>query len=220
MLRRAARVVAHHPVEDVDKLLAVVLRAHDTVEVVTAHAVEQRFLLLVGAGETHEPFGVRHLLGEVLGRRKLDLDAFVLSGRDVGASGIFEVVADGADAQRVLTGLKPAGREAEAALVVGRDAGGDGRADLLGADHHAFHQAFLGGGYGARQRGVLRRRCGGNQNGEQDKTRDERHALHDRLPSRIGRGCRAGLVISSSIGRGEGPPQRQGRSSRGLHRGK
>ena len=41
MLRRAARVIADHPVEDVDELLAVVLRAHDAVEVVAADAVEE-----------------------------------------------------------------------------------------------------------------------------------------------------------------------------------
>ena len=74
MLRRAAGVIADHPVEDFDELLAVVLRAHDAVEVVAAHAIEQRLLVLIGAREAREPFGVRHLLGQVLGGRKLDLD--------------------------------------------------------------------------------------------------------------------------------------------------
>jgi len=45
-------------VEDVDELLAVVLRAHDAIEVVTAHAIQDCPFLVVGAREAREPFGV------------------------------------------------------------------------------------------------------------------------------------------------------------------
>ena len=80
VLRRAAGIVADHPIEDVDELLGVVVRAHDAVEVVAAHAIEQRLLLLVGAGKAHEPFRIGHLLGQVFRRRELDLDTRRLSG--------------------------------------------------------------------------------------------------------------------------------------------
>src|SRR6185369_14633991 len=102
-----------HAVEDVDELLAVVLRTNDAVEVVAAHAVEQRLLVLIGAREAREPFGVRHLLRKVLGGRKLDLDILGLAGGDVGAARAFEVVADRPDAETVLAGVKPPRWEAE-----------------------------------------------------------------------------------------------------------
>ena len=132
MLRRAARVVADHPVEDVDELLGVVLRAHDAVEVVAAHAVEQRLLFAGrcrGSSRTIRR-STSAWAGSCVGASLISTLA-VLSGGDVGARRAFEVVADRADAERVLAGLEPAGREAEAALVVGRDADGDGRAAFL-----------------------------------------------------------------------------------------
>ncbi len=67
------------------------------------------------------------------------------------------------------------GREAEFAFVVADDADGDNA--LLGADHHAFHQTFLGrgdlagernrrGGLGMRRKtGVAQRQA--NNGGEQ-----------------------------------------------------
>jgi hypothetical protein len=61
MLRRAARVVLRHALEHLHELLGVVWRLHDAIEVVAADAVEQRFLLLVGAGEACEPFGIGDL---------------------------------------------------------------------------------------------------------------------------------------------------------------
>src|SRR5215216_4144548 len=99
MLRRAARVVTDHPVEDADELLGVVLRAYDAVQVMAAHAIEQRLLLLIRAGEAYEPFGVGHLLGQIFRRCERDLDACRLPGQDPGGLGAFEVIADGAGAE-------------------------------------------------------------------------------------------------------------------------
>src|SRR5437870_1809955 len=45
VFRCAARIIADHPIEHLDELLGVVLRANDSVEVVTAYAIEQSLLL-------------------------------------------------------------------------------------------------------------------------------------------------------------------------------
>ena len=72
---------------------------------------------------------------------------------DGGVLGTVEIVADGANADRIMPGIEARSREAEMAFVVADDRDGDGRAVLPGADDDAFHQAFFGGADLARKRG-------------------------------------------------------------------
>ena len=136
-------VALHARQRDFHQRLGVVRRAHEALERVAADAAQQQSLLLVGAGDAVHPLAVRHLRGEVLGL----LERQIVGGGprpDLDRLRIVEVVADRADAQRVLAGRKLAGGEAVAALLVAHDRDGDGA--LLGVDQNAFHRAFLGGG--------------------------------------------------------------------------
>ena len=127
-----------------------------------------------------------------------------LVGRDRDRLGALQVVAGGADAQRIVAGAELARREAELALVVADHADGDDA--LLGADHHAFHGAFLGGGHLA---GEGRRRFGsapepgpqsrsGRSGGDEDENR-ERISLSCWMESERHRGVDARLCACCAV---------------------
>src|SRR6185503_10963030 len=63
-----------------------------------------------------------------------------------------ELVADRADAQRVVARLDPRARKRVASLPIADDGGGDRGAGAAGADEHALHRAFFGGGDRAGER--------------------------------------------------------------------
>ncbi len=139
VLRRAAGIVAGHPIEHLHELGRIVVGVHDAIEVVTADAIEQRFLLRVGSGKACKPFRIGELLGQVLGRPQLDVGGRGAGGGDGGALGPIEVIADGSNGQRIAAGRKPRCREAELARAVADDGDGRRRALELGADDHPFH---------------------------------------------------------------------------------
>ena len=160
LARRAARIIAAHALEDLRELVGVVGRAHDALDGVAAVAVEQERFLLVGARHAHQPFGIGELARQVAGGLELEVGGGRLPGRHVGRLGAVEVVADRPRAERIVPGLEPRRREAVLALVVADDRDRDGRAVLLGAHHHPFHDR-LGGRAdlaGERGRGLGRRR--------------------------------------------------------------
>ena len=122
---------------------------------------------------SHSPFDICAARSSVLRSVRLWV---VVRGPTSTGLGIVEVVADRADAERVLAGRELAGGEAVAALLVAHDRDGDGA--LLGADQHAFHRAFLGGGDLAGQGdgvlgggGVEGKQRGGKRTGKQHAVR-------------------------------------------------
>ncbi len=163
--RLAHRRIAAHAGEHVRPLIRVVTRADDPLERVAARAIEQERLLLLAAGQAHHPFGIAHLRGEVLGLAQLEVHRGGPLGGDIGSRRADEVVADGADLERVFACAQSIGGEAVAALRIADHADGDGRARFLGADHHALHGAFrLGGdlpGQGDRRLGLRPHEVGG-----------------------------------------------------------
>ncbi len=143
-LRCAAGIITGHAVDDRLETVGVVLRAHNAFQRVAADAIEQVLLVLLLARHADDPFGIGQLGGEVFGLAQLEVGLGLLAGSDVGRAGAVKIVAGGANLQRVMPRLQPRGREAVTALVVADDRDGDARAVLFGADHHAFHRAFLG----------------------------------------------------------------------------
>ena len=141
------------------KSSALVGRARHALERMAADAAQHRVLLLIGAGEARQPFAVRHLCGEILGLAQLEIQFCRLLRRHLDRGRSVEVVADRADADRILPGFKLARREAVVALSVADDGDRDGGAGLLGAHQHAFHRAFLGRGDLSCQRCRRLSRC-------------------------------------------------------------
>ena len=148
-LRRVVGVL-RHALEHWEKCLGVIGRAHDALEGMAAHAFDQRPLLLRRAGHTHEPFGIGQLRREVGGLAQLD-GHIGGSGAEIDSLRPIELVADGANAQRVTAGRETSIGEAEATVFVADDGDGDGRAGRLRADQHAFDRALLGRGHRAGQ---------------------------------------------------------------------
>ena len=156
--RLAHRAIAHHAGDDLHPLVDVMGRLRDAFEGVAAGAVEQHCLLLFGAGDAHHPFGIGELVGEIFGLVQLEIDIGGLLADDVGRGRRGEVVADGADGERVVAGLEAVFRKGVMALGVGGDADRDDRPVLVGGDDDAFHGAF---GLGGDLAGERRRRLVG-----------------------------------------------------------
>ena len=155
-LRRVVGIL-RHALEHGKKCLGVVGRAHDALKCVAAHAFDQRPLLFRRAGHAHEPFAIGQLRREVGGLAQLDGD-IGRGGAEIDRLRAIELVADGANTQRVMPGRETSIGEAETAVFVADDGDGDRRASRLRADQHAFHRAFLGGchrtGQGLRTAGA------------------------------------------------------------------
>src|SRR5437016_14275220 len=150
--RLAYGAVAQHAADHLRPLVGIVRRAHDALQRVAADAIEQPRLLLFGTGDAHHPLGVGELAGEILRLLQLDVGrrGFPVHSR-LGRG--FDVVAHGADAERVFAGFQPVPREAIAAVRVGGDADLDDRFGPAGGDDHALHLAF---GFGADDAGERR----------------------------------------------------------------
>ena len=188
MLRNALVHVALHARQDrLREGVGVVPRAHDALERVAADAVEEQPLLLVGAGDARHPFAVGELRGEIGGPLELEVERSGLR-RDVHGARPIEVVANGADADRVAAGLEFRGGKGVAAFLVTHDGDRDGSARPLRADEHALHRAFFGGADFAGERG-LRGGAGGigGERDAQNHRRDERMCsqAHGRLPGDV-----------------------------------
>jgi len=141
---RAGRV-ACHALQHRNPFVGVVARLRDPLVGVAAGAAVHEVFLLRRAREARHPFAAGELGREVA--RLLELDRDRRAGfRNIHDLRAIELEADRPDAQRVLAGLELRGREREIARRVANHRDRDGRAILLGAHHHAFHGAFLGGG--------------------------------------------------------------------------
>ena len=151
--RRAHLRIARHALQHRDERVGIVPRGERPLQRVTADAVQQRGLLLLGSGHAGDPFGVGELVDQVarLAQREIELGRFWR--RHLGGGVAIEIVARGADAQRVLPGLEPAGGEAVAAFGVAHDADRHRGAGAPGADDDAFHRPFLGRAHLAGKRG-------------------------------------------------------------------
>ena len=136
--------ILRHALEHGEERFSIISRAHDALERMTAHAFDQRPLLLRRAGHAHEPFGIGQLRGEVGGFAQLEGD-IGRSGAKLDRPRAIELIADGANAQRVVTGRQASIRKAKTAVLVADHRDGDRRAGSLRADQHAFHRAFFGG---------------------------------------------------------------------------
>ena len=135
-----------HALDHRHQLIGVGGRLHDPLERVAAHAIDQLELLVVGARDAHHPLGIGELPGEIARLAKLQIGGGRLSGGNVCAPGTLKVIPDRPNADGIFARLEPVRREAVAALIIGYDADGDRRPLLLGADDHAFHRPFFGGG--------------------------------------------------------------------------
>jgi hypothetical protein len=189
-MRRYALVhVALHARQDLrEKGIGVIFRAHDALERVAAHAVEQLALLLIGARNARQPFAIGQLRGEVCGLAQLEVQRRGFLLRDFDGVVMVHLVADRAHAQDILTWIQLARREAEAAVLAGHDRERDGRAFLGGAHQYPLHGVFLGGTDEAGQCGALRLRQGGarKQHGERRTGGDEKvTTAHGFLPEGV-----------------------------------
>ena len=209
-MRRYALVhVALHARQDLrEKGIGVIFRAHDALERVAAHAIEQLALLLIGAGNARQPFAIGQLRGEVCGLAQLEIQRRSFLLRDFDGVVIFQLVADRAHAQDILTWIQLARREAEAAILAGHDRDRDGRAFLGCAHQHPLHGVFLGGTDEAGQCGALRLRRGGarKQHGERRTGGDEKvTTAHGFLPEVLfflllaGAGPRSPYVVNRCL---------------------
>jgi hypothetical protein len=199
--RHALIGVGAHALLDLDEFIGVVGRPHDAFDGVAAHAIEHAVLLLGRAGHALEPLRGGELGRQVAGLLQLEIGGCRLVGGDLGGALAIEVIARGADLDRIFAGLQPRRREAVAAFLVGDDGGCDGRARLLGGDENAFHRAFLLRRDDARQRrGALSQRqvdIGSQYEGETN-TREQRvaHPHFQILPRR----CSGAPVAGKSAG--------------------
>ncbi len=156
---RATGIVGAHPLEDLQELLGVVRRFDDALQRVTAVAIEQKFLVFVGARQAQQPFGIGELRGQIARLLELEVGFGHPTRRDVDRIGPVEIVPDGARLERVTTGLQSRRREAEVPLFVADRADRDRRIVLLGADDDPFHRSFLGrSDLAGETRGALRLR--------------------------------------------------------------
>ena len=140
--RLADGAIAHHAGDDLGPLVGVMRRLHDAFHSVAARAVEQRRLLLFGPRHAHHPFGIGELIGQILGLVELEIDIRRLLADDVGRGRRAEVVADGADGERVVARLEAVFGEGVMPCRIGGDADRNDRAVLVGGDDDAFHGAF------------------------------------------------------------------------------
>ena len=122
---------------------------------VAAHAVDHLQLLVFRAGDAHHPFGIGQLPGEVLRLLQLDVGAAGLAIGEFRGLGPIEIIANGADRDRIFAGGKAACGKTIMALVISDDADRDIRAFALGADDDALHCAFFCGTDRARESCLL-----------------------------------------------------------------
>jgi hypothetical protein len=168
MDRRRTRGIGAHALEDLHELVGVMRGREDALIRVAAGAAEQVVLHLVGARHAHQPFGIGQRVDEILGVIELEVDLRGLAGADARFLRSGERIAGGPYGDVVLAGGEPVGREAEIALLVADHRDRDVRAVLLGADHDAFHVAFLGRRDHAGERGGALRERAGRQAGQQE----------------------------------------------------
>src|SRR5262249_20791360 len=123
--------LAHGPItihahDDLGPFIRIVGRAHDALERVAAYTSEQEGFLIFRAGQAHHPFGVAHVRGQVPRLAQFEADRGGLLVGAVRRCRPDEVVADGADLERVLSGAQSIGWKAVAALRIADHADGDG----------------------------------------------------------------------------------------------
>jgi hypothetical protein len=181
-------------------------RPDDAVDGVAGYAIEQRILLPRRARHAVDPLRIGKLGGEVLGLLELEIDAGRLAAGNIGRALAVEVIAGGADVDRILAGVKARGRETVAAVLVGDDRDGDRRAGLLGGDQHAFHRPFLVRGdlAGERRYGLGARRIGAGGQDESHANACEQRTAHPHNQSSLGDGHPGPAWASGS---GEGVPR-------------
>jgi hypothetical protein len=180
--------IAAHAREHGLELVLVMGRLENALQGVAADAVGQERLDPVVAGCAQQPFRVGELADDVLGLLELDVGGRGRAGADIHRLRARQRIAGRPDADGVVAGRQPVGREAELALVVADHRGGDGRAFLPGADQHAFHRAFLGrSDLAAERRGLRLRRGQGHARQCTHETRrcQQGFQSHVRLPRRI-----------------------------------
>src|SRR6516162_2446618 len=97
-----------------------------------AHAVEEKRPLILRAGKARHPLGIAHLGGEITRLAELEIDRSGLLVGDVRGCRPGEIVAGGANLQRVFARRQAIRRKAVMALRIAYDADGDARAVLLG----------------------------------------------------------------------------------------
>ena len=177
---RHRRIVGEvrHALEHADELVGGELRAHHPLERVAAHAFDQRPLLLGRARHAHEPFGAGELAGNIRDLRQREIGLRRPLCADIGARRRGELIADGADRQRIMSGSEPIGGKAVAAGGVGHDRDGERRAVAPGADQHAFHRAFLRRRDAAGQRKPPARRNSSPAHTPRPQCRSEQNAGH------------------------------------------
>jgi hypothetical protein len=154
--RRRILGVAQHARDGQHPLIDRVAGPRDTLQGVTAHAIGDEPLLRIGARPARQPFGAGQLGGEIARLRELEIGH---RGRRSGHRRrhlTVEVVADGADRNRIGAGHQAARREAVAAVVVGGH--GDGntgrRPDRRCRHGDSRHRALRGGSNGAGEGGA------------------------------------------------------------------
>ncbi len=136
--------VARHALHHLHEARGVVVRVGDALERVAADAAVKEFLLVAGARKALQPFRVGELRAQILRLAQPQLDRRRRTVGDVSSDRILQLVAAGADAQRIAARLEPLAGEAVAAVGTAHHADRDRRAGFAGADHHAFHRAFGG----------------------------------------------------------------------------
>jgi hypothetical protein len=97
VLRRAARIVASHPLKHLQELVGVVPGIHNGHVGMAAVAGKQKLLLLVGAGHARQPLGVGELPGEIAGRTQSKVRVCGHAGAYSHRNRPRKLVADGAD---------------------------------------------------------------------------------------------------------------------------
>ena len=144
--------VCGHPLNHGDELFHVVSRPHDPFERMAVRTRPQRCLLLDGPGYAVDPLRIRELRAQIpclphgeIGRRRLVC-------ADIDRVRAFQVVAGGADSDRVLTRFQLGLRKPIPPLLIGDDGDGDWRAGLLGAHQYAFQRPVFHGADPARDR--------------------------------------------------------------------
>ena len=99
--RRAGRIGAH-ALEHLHELGGVVRRLHDALQGVATDAIGQRRLDFVVARQAAEPFAVGELIGERVGLAQLNVGRRRSARRHVNRFGSVELIAYGADRNRVM----------------------------------------------------------------------------------------------------------------------
>ncbi|PYS17185.1 MAG: hypothetical protein DMG15_00045 [Acidobacteria bacterium] len=82
-----------------------------------ASTVEEKILLLVGAGNAQQPLGIREMGGQILDLLKLDFDLRFLACSDICGLGSVNLITGTARLERVMSGFQSCGRESKTLIV-------------------------------------------------------------------------------------------------------